>query len=162
MNRLFEIFVLPLSVFFLVALNMTAFAEEHKEKSEMRMPEDVDMHVMKTGGYKVVFHIMNMPVYHSLMKSMGVKHSGMEGGTSHHIMLEIIGPDGEKVDDAAVDLSVVDPRGGSEKKSLKPMKGELGRYGADFRMIHRGEYTITVEFRASGKMHSGGFSYEMK
>ncbi len=162
MKILALVMMLCMSVISMSVSNGSAVASEAVEKPVMQMPEGVDMHTLQVDGFKITFHIMNMPVYHRLMKSMGVNHSDMERDTSHHIMVELLDNKGEKVGDAAIKIKVVDPRDSPEEKALKPMKGHLGQYGADFRMIHRGKYRITAEFKTAGKVHRGNYTYEIK
>ena len=156
------IMLLTLFIFAMPAPHSYAGDDGQIKEKGMPMPEGVDMHDLEIDGYKATFHIMNMPVYHKLMKSMGMKHSQMEGGTSHHVMVKILDNKEKMLSAAVVKIRVVDPRGNSREKALKPMKGNLGQYGADFKMIHRGKYRITAEFKASGKMHRGSYTYEMK
>jgi len=128
----------------------------------MKMSEGMAMKTLQIDDYKLAFHIMDMPAYHKLMKTMGMKHSQMEGDTSHHIMVDIAGKDGKKIEGAVVKIKLIDPRKKSQEKLLKPMMGQLGQYGADFKMIHKGKYQIITLFKIGGKKHKGGYRYEMK
>ena len=129
---------------------------------EMKMPEGMSMKTLQVNDYKLMFHIMDMPAYHKMMKTMGMKHSQMEGDTSHHIMVDVTDKDGKKVNKAAVKVKVIDPGKESQEKPLKPMMGQMGQYGADFKMIHKGKYQIMTLFKVGGKMHKGGFWHEQK
>ena len=136
--------------------------QEMREGNTMKMPEGMSMKTMNIDDYKVTFHIMDMPAYHKMMKTMGMKHSQMEGGTSHHIMVDIKDKEGKKVDNAAVKVKVVDPKKESQTKSLKPMMGQMGQYGADFKMIHKGKHQIMALFKVGDKKHKGGYWHEKK
>lgn len=131
-------------------------------KDEMKMPEGVEMKMLQVDDYMLTFHVMDMPAYHKMMKTMGMKHSQMEGDTSHHIMVDIAGKDSKKIEGAVVKIKLVDPRKESQEKLLKPMMGQLGQYGADFKMIHKGKHQIMTLFKVDGKKHKGGYWYEKK
>jgi len=143
-------------------LSGVAFSEEHQEEAVMHMPEDMAMKTLQVDDYKLTFHVMDMPAYHKLMKTMGMKHSQMEGDTSHHIMVDIADRNGKKIEAAEVKIKVINPRKESQEKLLKPMMGQLGQYGADFKMIHKGKYQIMTLFKAGKDKHNGGFWHEMK
>ena len=134
--------------------------ENMKDDMEMHMPEGMAMKTLQVDDYVLTFHVMDMPAYHKLMKTMGMKHSQMEGDTSHHIMVDIAGKDGKKIDGAVVKIKLVDPRKESQEKLLKPMMGQLGQYGADFKMIHKGKHQIMTLFKEDGKKHKGGIWHE--
>jgi len=136
--------------------------ENMKHEMEMKMPEGLSMKTLQVDDYNLTFHVMTMPEYHKLMKAMGMKHSQMEGDTSHHIMVDVTDKDGKKVTKAAVKVKVINPRKESQEKPLKPMMGQLGQYGADFKMIHEGKHQVMILFKVGGKMHKGGYWYEQK
>jgi len=136
--------------------------EDMKYDMEMKMPEGISMKTLQVDDYKLTFHVMDMPAYHKMMKTMGMKHSQMEGDTSHHIMVDIAGKDGRKIEGAVLKIKLVDPGKESREKFLKPMTGQLGWYGADFKMIHKGKYQIMTLFKVDGKKHKGAYWYEMK
>ena len=124
---------------------------------DMEMPEGMIMKIMNIDGFKVIFHVMDKVAFHSFMESMGHAGHKMEKGATNHIMMEIIDPDGEKVENAAVKVKVIDPE---KKAETKPLHAMMGHYGANFKMHPKGKYQIMTLFKVKGKKHKGGYWYK--
>jgi len=133
---------------------------EHMEhKDEIKMPEGMSMKAMNIDGYKVSFHVMTMPAYHTYMENMGHKGQMMGKGATHHIMMDITGQNGKKVESAVVKVKVIDPKKRSQYQALMSM---MGNYGANFNMPAKGKYQIMTLFKIDGRKHKGGYWHEVK
>ena len=153
----------------LLILNLTSFAAHHGDQKGSHKMGDHKMsgmdhsahrgdniHNATVDGYQLAYHLIDMREQMAKMKNK----TAMKGMTAtHHMMVYVMGPDGQKVDQAQVGYLVTGPDNQKQKLMCMSMKGG---FGADVNFQERGNYSIKTKVVSNGKTLMSAFSYEVK
>lgn len=104
----------------------------------------------KVEGYSLAYHLIDM---REKMKGM----KGMQGmPNTHHLMVFIQAPNGQKVENATVGFLVKGPSGEQQKAMAMGMGGG---FGADLNLTEMGAYSMKTKVVADGKNMMDAFEH---
>ena len=100
------------------------------------------IHESEVEGYQFAYHVLNM-----------------QERNTHHMMVYIMSPEGQKVEDAKVGFLVKGPGGNKQKLMTMGMKGA---YGADLDLAPKGTYTVKMKAVRGDKKFLDEFIYQVE
>ncbi len=128
----------------IIAAQAVAMSEGHQgHKMDHSAHMGKLIRTTKVDGFTFAYHLIDMK---EKMATMDQKHTmaadAMENMKSHHLMLYIEGPKGEKIKDAKVGYLVTSSDGNKQKAMTMAM---TGGYGADVDFKAAGSYTVKTK-----------------
>ena len=144
-----------------------AMDHDHSSSYSMHAAKKEDMsHKMETleakvGGYDVSLDIMTHKDYQKMMKAMKMTFMNPTPGTSHHIAATVR-KDGNKIENAVLNLKVAGPDGVEETKAMPYNQDMMFQHTGHFGMSKKGKYQLTVSFKVGNESHQGVVHYEVK
>ncbi len=112
------------------------------------------VHESTVDGYAMAYHLIDVREKMAEMKDM----PGMKPMT-HHMMVYIKDPQGNKVEDAKVGYLVEGPDGEAQKVMCMGMSGG---FGGDVNFDKKGAYTVKAKAVAGDKKLMDSFTYDAK
>jgi hypothetical protein len=131
-----------LVVIFSVFLVHPAFSGNTDQGMDHSRHAGEKIHESNVEGYQFAYHLVDL-----------------KEKNSRHLMVYIIGPEGEKIDQAKVGFLVKRPDGSKQKLMATGMKGAFG-VNVDFKV--KGTYKIKMKVVTGGKKLFDEFVYEVK
>ena len=154
----------------IVALMLTAAAllglavgapAQHNHGGTAGAGMKMDTREVLVEGVAVTFQIMANAEHAKHLKGMKMKEE-VEPGTTHNVTVILKDlATGKEINDATVNMKVVDPKGGDQIKTLKH-ESEMNSFDAYFNMPSKGKYQLLVLFKTGEKKRTAGIHYELK
>jgi len=107
-------------------------------------------------GYSFAYHLIDIRKDADKMKDM---EGANDANETHHLMVYVMDPDGQAVQEAKLGYLVEGPDGAKQKLMAMGMQGA---YGANVNFNKKGVYTIKAKCLAGDKKLFDRFSYEVK
>ncbi|GAB6061955.1 hypothetical protein [Deferrisoma palaeochoriense] len=121
-----------------------------------------DIRETKVNGYGLAYHLIDMKEKMEAMKGMkgmSMEKMDMSKMGTHHLMVYVMGPNGEKVTDAKAGYKIVGPDGTEQKAMCMAMNGG---FGADVNFKEKGTYTIKTKIVAGDTTLLDEFTYTVE
>ena len=107
-------------------------------------------------GYSFAYHLIDIRKDADKMKDM---EGANDANETHHLMVYVMDPNGQAVQEAKLGYLVEGPDGAKQKLMAMGMQGA---YGANVNFKKKGVYTIKAKCLAGDKKLFDRFSYEVK
>jgi hypothetical protein len=101
-----------------------------------------NIHTSTVDGYRLAYHLVDLP-----------------GRQEHHLMVYVMSPDGEPVEEAKIGYLVEGPDGSKQKVMAMGMKTA---FGADVNLTLKGNYTIKTKALVGNKKLLDKFTYAVE
>ena len=154
MKKKIILFVVP--ILFAFALALPGFSQNSGSAIDHSGHIGSVVHESTVEGYSFAYHLIDI-------RKDPEKIKGMEGtkaaDQTHHLMVYVMDPDGQAVQEAKLGYLVEGPD--SAKQKLMTM-GMQGAYGANANFKQKGMYTIKAKCLIGDKKLFDRFSYEVK
>ncbi len=116
----------------------------------------VMIHESTIDGYRFAYHLIDIQKSPEQMKDMKDPNGS---DRTHHLMVYVMGPEGQAVQKAKLGYLVEGPNGAKQKIMAMGMQGA---YGANVDFRNKGSYTIKTKIVTGDKKLLDRFSYEVK
>jgi len=120
----------------------TAFGSETKKEIDQAAHVGKMIHEANVEGYQFAYHLVDL-----------------KKAPTWHLMVYILTPGREKIDQAKVGFLVKDPDGATQKLMAAGMKGA---FGVNVEFKDKGPYIIKMKVVTGGKKLFDKFTYEVK
>ncbi len=131
------------------AMAVTAGADQHEDQDR----KGKHIHTSTADGHELAYYLIGMQEEGSEME--GHEGHGHQGPT-HHLMVYITDPEGNKVSEAKTGFLIEGPDGEKQKTMATGMSGG---YGADVSLGSSGKYTVRTKADADGTTVTDSFEY---
>ena len=116
----------------------------------------VMIHESTIDGYRFAYHLIDIQKSPEQMKDM---KNPNESDKTHHLMVYVMDPDGQAVQQAKLGYLVEGPNGAKQKIMAMGMQGA---YGANVDFRNKGSYTIKTKIVTGDKKLFDRFNHEIK
>ena len=114
------------------------------------------IHESTIDGYRFAYHLIDMRKRPEEMKDM---QGSKEADKTHHLMVYVMDPDGQAVQQAKLGYLVEGPNGAKQKLMAMGMQGA---YGANVDFRNKGSYTIKTKIVTGDMKLFDRFNHEVK
>ena len=114
------------------------------------------IHESTIDGYRFAYHLIDIQKNPEQMSDM---KDSKESEKTHHLMVYVMDPDGQAVQQAKLGYLVEGPNGAKQKLMAMGMQGA---YGANVDFRNKGSYTIKTKIVTGDKKLFDRFSHEVK
>ena len=143
-------YLIALAIILISSMALTAGAQQEGQSKR----KGKQIHESTVNEYSLAYNLIDMGDAGAEMKG----HEGHEGSApTHHLMVYIIDPEGNPVNEAKVGFLVKGPEGKQQKVMAM---GMAGGYGADISLQHPGKYTIRTKAVARDETLLDSFEYK--
>lgn len=137
-------------------LVLPVFSQDSGTATDHSKHVGVMVHESVLEGYRFAYHLIDIRKRPDEMKDM---EGSKEADATHHLMVYVMDPDGQNVEEAKLGYLVEGPDGAKQKLMAMGMQGA---YGANVNFKNKGTYTIKTKLLAGDKKLFDRFSYEVK
>lgn len=139
-------YLIALAIILISSMALTAGAQQEGHSGR----KGKQIHESTVNAYSLAYNLIDMG-------DAGAEMEGDEGSMpTHHLMVYIVDPDGNPVNEAKVGFLIKGPEGKDQKVMAM---GMAGGYGADISLQHPGEYTIRTKAVAGDETLLDSFEY---
>ena len=114
------------------------------------------IHESTVDGYRFAYHLIDIQKNPEQMNDM---KGSKESEKTHHLMVYVMDPDGQAVQQAKLGYLVEGPNGAKQKLMAMGMQGA---YGANVDFRNKGSYTIKTKIVTGDKKLFDRFSHEVE
>ena len=114
------------------------------------------IHESTVNGYRFAYHLINIQKNPEQMNDM---KDSKDSEKTHHLMVYVMDPDGQAVQQAKLGFLVEGPNGAKQKLMAMGMQGA---YGANVDFRNKGTYTIKIKIVTGDKKLFDRFNFEAK
>ena len=143
-------------IFFGSALLVPVFSQDSGSAIDHSGHVGVMIHESTIDGYRFAYHLIDIQKSPEQMKDM---KSPNESDKTHHLMVYVMDPDGQAVQQAKLGYLVEGPNGAKQKLMAMGMQGA---YGANVDFRNKGSYTIKTKIVTGDKKLFDRFNHEVK
>ena len=154
MKKWMIFFVVPL--LFEILLVLPGFSQNSGSTIDHSGHIGAVVHESTIEGYSLAYHLIDIRKDADKMKDM---EGANDPNETHHLMVYVMDPDGQAVQEAKLGYLVEGPDGAKQKLMAMGMQGA---YGANVNFSKKGIYTIKAKCLAGGKKLFDRFNYEVK
>ena len=148
--------IIIVQILFGISLTLTGYSQNSGSAIDHTGHIGAVVYESTIEGYSFAYHLIDIRKDADKMKDM---EGANDANETHHLMVYVMDPDGQAVQEAKLGYLVEGPDGAKQKLMAMGMQGA---YGANVNFNKKGEYTIKAKCLAGDKKLFDRFSYEVK
>ena len=148
--------IIIIQILFGISLALPGFTQNSGSTIDHSGHIGAVVHESRIDDYSFAYHLIDMRKDPDAIKDMKGTNDANE---THHLMVYVMDPAGQAVQEAKLGFLVEGPNGAKQKLMAMGMQGA---YGANVNFRNKGSYTIKTKIVTGDKKLFDRFSYEVK